>query len=128
MDVIKLICIGLVGAGVYILVKSVKSETSGIVLICVGVIMFGVILTEFQGVLGEFNALIDKSNIDNGLFAGVLKVVGIGYIAEYAASVCKDAGCESIGEKILLGAKICIFALSVPLIKTLVELLIGLVE
>jgi stage III sporulation protein AD len=61
------------------------------------------------------------------LFAGVLKVIGIGYVTEYSAGLCGDAGCSGIGSKILLGGKIAIFMVSLPVLEKLVDLVIKLI-
>ena len=126
MDIVKLICIGLVACVLFLLLKGVKSELSGLVIVCAGIVITGGALYGISGVLNEFSELLERSAVDTELLSGVIKVVGIGYVSEYAASICKDAGCESVGDKILFAAKVCIFSISLPLLKTLIELLIGL--
>lgn len=128
IDVIKVIGVGLVGVVLYNLLKTVKSELSVFVLIGCGVVIISMVLRALGGVFAEFQAIIDSTGLDNDLFSGVLKVVGVAYLTEYASSICKDSGADGLSSKILLAGKISIFALSLPLVKALVELLIGMVK
>ena len=52
----------------------------------------------------------------------VLKIIGISYICQFAADICKDAGEASIAGKIELGGKIIIISLSMPIIYNLLDL------
>ena len=50
-------------------------------------------------------------------------MLGVAYVAEFASSICKDAGQQSIAGLVELFAKISIVALSIPGIVFLVETL-----
>ena len=53
----------------------------------------------------------------------LLKMLGIAYVAEFASSICKDAGHQSISGMIELFAKLSIVALSIPGLMFLIETL-----
>ena len=128
MDVIKVISIAFIGVILHNLLKGAKSELSVFVLIASGVIILGMILRATSGVLVDFQSIIDISGVDGGLFSGVLKVIGVAYVAEYASGLCRDAGAESLSGKILLAGKVCIFSLSLPLVKALVDMLVSVIK
>ena len=50
-------------------------------------------------------------------------MLGVAYVAEFAASICKDAGQQSIATMVELFAKISIVVLSIPGLVFLVETL-----
>ena len=50
-------------------------------------------------------------------------MLGVAYVAEFAASICKDAGQQSIAGMIELFAKLSIVTLSIPGLLFLVETL-----
>ena len=56
-------------------------------------------------------------------YVQLLKMLGIAYVAEFASSICKDAGHNSISGMIELFAKMSIVALSIPGLLFLVETL-----
>ena len=58
----------------------------------------------------------------------MLKVIGIGYLTEYSASVATDAGCASVAQKLQFGGKIVIFLVSMSVVTALVDVVSGLAE
>jgi len=57
----------------------------------------------------------------------ILKIIGIAYIAEFAAQITKDAGQGAIASKIELGGKILILAMAIPIITVLIETIIQMI-
>jgi stage III sporulation protein AD len=51
----------------------------------------------------------------------VLKIMGIAYIAEFGAQVCRDAGEGSTATKIEFAAKILVMVLALPIIVAILE-------
>ena len=56
------------------------------------------------------------------MFSTLLKIVGVGYLIEFSASVCIDSGNSSIADKVVLAGKILIFSMSLPIINNLFNL------
>jgi len=54
----------------------------------------------------------------------ILKIIGIAYIAEFGAEVCKDAGEGAIASKIELAGKVIIIVLAAPIITSLLDLIV----
>ncbi len=57
----------------------------------------------------------------------ILKIIGIAYIAEFAAQITKDAGQGAIASKIELGGKILILAMAIPILTVMIETIIKLI-
>lgn len=57
----------------------------------------------------------------------ILKIIGIAYIAEFAAQITKDAGQGAIASKIEMAGKILILAMAVPILTVLIETIIQLI-
>lgn len=57
----------------------------------------------------------------------ILKIIGIAYIAEFAAQITKDAGQGAIASKIELAGKILILAMAIPILSVLIETIIKLI-
>ena len=62
-----------------------------------------------------------KSNINSKYIMILIKITGIAILTEFAVSVCKDANETSIASKIDMGGKVLIIAISLPIIKALLE-------
>lgn len=66
--------------------------------------------------------LQDQANLDSEFLGILLKVVGIGLIAEIAALICSDAGNASLGKVLQVLASAVILWLSIPLLNELMTL------
>lgn len=61
--------------------------------------------------------------LDNGYLSILLKVVGIGFLAEITALVCADAGNATLGKVLQILSACVILWLSIPLLNSLLELI-----
>ena len=80
--------------------------------------------------IGFLNPVIDFimdlqeiGNIDSDLLSVILKVVGIGLLAEFTALVCKDAGNEAMGKALQILSSVVVLWLSLPVFEKLLSLL-----
>ncbi len=68
-----------------------------------------------------------NANINIVYVETILKIIGIAYIAEFAAQITKDAGQGAIASKIELAGKILILAMAIPILTVLIETIIQLI-
>ena len=127
MQIVKVIGVGLIGALVAGLLRQEKSELYIFAVIASGALILIIILSSLTDVIGEFGLLVGKSGVDESLFAGVLKILGVGYITEYAASICNDYGVSSISNKIQLAGKVTIFFMTLPVLSNLVGVISSMI-
>lgn len=124
MEIFKIIGVGLLTCVISIIIKQIKPEFNIIILLCGGIIILFMVLDQLRAVFDYFLTIFSKTNIDYSLFVSVLKVLGVGYLTEFANSICVDSGSASIGEKILIAGKIIIFCLALPIVTNLIDLII----
>ena len=67
--------------------------------------------------------LRDLATLDVGYFRTILKMIGITYVAEFAVSLCKDAGYATIASQIEMFSKISILLLALPVIEAFLQLI-----
>lgn len=127
MEIFQIVAIGLVAAVLSVLIKNQKPEIGIYIGLVTGVIIFIFVATKLQSVIEILNQLANKINIDDIYLTTILKIVGIAYIAEFGAQVCKDAGEGVIASKIEFAGKILIMVMSVPILVSLMDLIINIV-
>ena len=71
--------------------------------------------------------LARRAQINMFYMTTVLKIMGIAYLAEFGAQICKDAGEGSIATKIELAAKILVMVLALPIIMAILESVLRLI-
>ncbi len=89
-------------------------------------INFFYIIDLIEQAFGLFDYIMEITHLDSKLFALLIKIVGIGYLTEFSAGMCEDAGSSSMASKIMLAGKLVIFVMAIPIITTLLEIIVGL--
>lgn len=128
MNIMTLIGIALVSVVAIVLVKQVKPEIATVLTIGVGVLIISLVLQQVFDIVYAFYDLSSQAGVDKTAFSRIVKIVGIGYLCEFANNICQDADCKSIGAKILFGGKIAIAIVALPVIKDLLTLLMGMLQ
>ena len=126
--IVKLIGIALIGIVAVSLLRSAKPEFAVFAVIGTGIVMVITMISSLQSAILAFDDLVEKSGMDDRVFSAVLKIIGIGYLTEYSASIATDAGCASIAQKLQFGGKIVIFLMGISIVTALVDVVTGLLE
>ena len=126
MPIFKIVAIAIISCVLILLIKQLKPEFTVVVLVATSVILLVYILKYFTQIFVIFNEIIDKTGINQDLFVILLKIVGVGYLVEFGASICEDTGNSSLAGKVILAGKIAIFIMAIPIIVSLFELITGL--
>lgn len=123
MDLFKIIGVGLATVLTALIVKQAKPEIAVVISISGGIIMVLMLVESLTSIISIFSSLINKSGLSSGIFQNVLKIIGIGYITEFSANMCQDAGSTSVANKILLAGKILILLTALPIITNLIDII-----
>ena len=127
MEVLKLVGLGITISIFVVILKQIKPELSIAVLIAGSVILIISIVKYLADMFEIFDLIVNKTGIDQGVISAVLKIIGIGYLVEFSAGICNDTGNPSIGDKVILGGKVLIFVVAMPIITNLLDIVVGLV-
>lgn len=126
MDLIKVVILGVVISLLAVFLKSVKPEYSIFIIMLGSIILIVYIVNSLTDVFSFFNEVVEKTGVDKELFLVLIKIIGVGYIVEFAAGICVDSGNVSIANKVSIAGKILIFLLSMPIIKNLFDMVLSL--
>ena len=124
MDIVKLIGIGLIALVIIIIVKQYKPEFAIYVSLAAGILILGMTFDTISQIVGVINDYTNKASINNKFVIVLLKITGIAILAEFATSICKDAGESAIATKIYIGSKVLIVSASIPIISSLLEVIL----
>ncbi len=124
MDIIKIVGIGLITVIASILVKPIKPEVSIIIGLCGGVLILIQTINYVVDIIDAFSSIVDKTGLDAGLLKTLLKIIGVGYLTEFSANLCNDAGSSSVADKILFAGKIIILVMALPIVTSIIEIIV----
>lgn len=126
MDITKIIGVAFIAVFIILLLKQYKSEYAIYISIVAGIMILFFSISKLEIIIDLLKNLSNKIDINIGFFSILLKITGIAYLSEFASNICKDAGETAIASKVELAGRILIIALSIPIISTLLETMLGL--
>lgn len=126
MEIIKIIGIGFLTLITTIILKEYRKEYAIYAVLIGGAIIIFYSMDTISSIINFINGISINSNYNNGFIALLLKITGISILTEYAVSICRDSGENSIANKIDFGGKIIVISLSIPIISTTLESLTNL--
>ena len=121
MDLIKVSILGIAGIFLGVFLKETKPQYSMYVSIAICVCLVGYSLTKLLSVFGDIRTIQEYIPINSQYLTTLLKILGISYVGQFSASLCKDAGYSSIAGQIELFCKLSIMVVSTPILMVLLE-------
>lgn len=127
MEILQIVGFGLITTILYIILKEERGVFALQLTIAFATLIFILMMGKIQAVLQVFEDIALKANINMFYLTTIFKIIGIAYIAEFGAQICRDAGTESIAGKIEFAAKIIIMVLAIPIVVAILETIVRLI-
>lgn len=125
MDMMQIGIVGVIGALLAVQFRSGKTEYGIYLSVAVGILLFACIVDRLSIFVSTVRQIQKYINIEAGYISTMLKMVGVTYIAEFCANICKDAGHQTIAAQIETFSKLTILALGLPILLSLLETIQG---
>jgi stage III sporulation protein AD len=127
MDIIQVVGLGFVVTLLSLIIKSQKPELAVQLSLTLAVVIFLFVLTKISLVITLFQDLADKANVSPLYFNTILKVIGIAYVTEFGAQICRDAGEGAVAGKIEFAGKVLIVVMAVPVLALVLDTIVKLI-
>jgi len=128
VEIAQIVGFGLIATVLVVVLRQEKPELALLLSIGAGVLLFLMVLTKIGAVINVLRDLSVRANV-NLLYLGViLKIVGIAYIADFGAQLCRDAGESALASKIEFAAKILILVLAIPIVMAVLDALLNILS
>lgn len=124
MEILQIVAIGIIAGILAVILKQQEPGYALMVSITAGVIILLLLLGNLSIVIRMLVQMANRTNINTAFLTTVLKVIGIAYLTEFGAQVCKDAGEGAVASKIELGGKVIIMVLAIPILSSLMEVIL----
>lgn len=120
-EVIKISVIGIFGVLTAIQFKTVKPEYSTYISVVLAMIIFSIVIQQLRTMLGGLAWLKELFEGTGGYLGILMKVIGITYLCEFSAGICKDAGYGAVSEQIEVLGKLSVMFAGLPILLAVVE-------
>lgn len=124
MAILQIAGIALITTFLALIIKEQKPNFAFLLVLFVGCGIFLYLIDQIQTIMLMIENLAANANVNMLYVKTILKIIGIAYIAEFAAHISKDAGLGAMAAKVELAGKILILALAVPILTALIDTII----
>ena len=126
--VLKITIIAIICIFISSCLKKYNAEFASIVSICGGVLIFLLCADELKNIVEYFCELYNLTDLNFNFLSVILKIIGVGYITEFTADIAEDFGDKVVASKVILGGKVVICGMTLPIIKNLLGILFSLLS
>ena len=121
MNMIQIGIIGVAGTLLAVQFKSGKSEYGIYISVALRLVIFFAIIGRLEVIIDALRTIANYINMDTAYIGTLIKMLGITYVAEFSAGICKDAGYQTIALQIEIFGKLAVLVLSMPVLMALLN-------
>ena len=128
MNILVICALAVAVTVIITLIKELKPEFCVIISIAFGAVVLTVLADPINNVVELLYTIAQMTGISQDTLEPMIKIAGISLIAEFASSICTDAGHTAIAGRVETTAKITIIALSAPIILDILSKLTSIIN
>lgn len=121
MNMVQIAGFAIVGCCLVLSLRQWRPEFALLLSVAIGVLLLLSCIPTIQKMSQQMQEISRLSAIKEDVVATLFKVIGIVYLTEFAAGVCKDAKEEAVALKVQMAGKLAILGFAVPLMLDILE-------
>ena len=114
MDMVQVVGIGMTAVLLTLVVRRSHPQLAVQITIVVAGIVFFLVLDKLRMIIDLFTEMAKRAGIGEMYLIILLKIIGISYLVEFGAQICRDAGEGAIASKVELAGKVMSLVMAVP--------------
>lgn len=126
MEIVSIVGLAISATVLLIVLRQSRPEIALVLSILVGVMIFFSALPKIGLVISTMNSIASKTQVGSLHLGILLKVVGVAYVSEFGAQICRDANETAIASKVELAGKIIIMVLAIPIVLVILDTVLKL--
>jgi stage III sporulation protein AD len=127
VEIIQIVGLGFIVTLLILIIKRERPEIAVQLSLTLATIIFLIVLTKINIVLNLFRDMAEKANISQMYLNTILKIIGIAYVTEFGAQVCRDAGEGAVAGKIEFAGKVLVMVMAIPIIALVMDTIVRLI-
>ena len=124
-ELIKVSFLGIAGVLLAVQFKANKPEYGIYIGLAIGILIFAFCIRQVEAVLLQFDRIRSYLGGAESYLSILFRVIGITYICEFSAGICKDAGYQSVAGQIEILGKLAVMFAGLPILFTVIEQIQG---
>lgn len=128
MEIVKIAFAAILTVLFYALLRNIKPEIAPFIIIGGAAVIIIMLSETLLDVTGEVDRMMNLAGIEKENVTVLLRALGICAVTQFAANICYDNSCSTIAAAVELAGRVGALAISLPMIKTVAEIAIGLIN
>lgn len=125
--IFQIVGVALAAAILVVVLRKERPEMALLLSITAGVVIFLFILPSVAQVARLLEELSVQAHVKLIYIGQILRIIGIAYVAEFGAQICRDAGEVAVASKVEMAGKVIILVLAIPILSAVLDLLLKLI-
>ena len=114
MRIFTIVGLAVLGVTLAVTVRSFRPELSLLIGVSTGIVVLLSVVGELTGVIDTLRTVAQQYGVDDGYLGGLLKIIGVAYLAQFGVQICRDAGESAAAAKVELAGRILILSAALP--------------
>lgn len=115
-ELVKVALLGVSGVMLAVQLRGHKPEYGVYIGLAVGIFLFGYAVRQIEAAAMQIERLRSYLDGTENYLGILLKVIGITYICEFSAGICRDAGYQAVAGQIEILGKISVLFAGLPIL------------
>ncbi len=128
MDIVKIAFVGILTVLLYGLLRQLKPEIAPLIVLGGAAVILITLTDSLLNVSGGVDDMMSLAGLEKENVSLLMKALGICVVTQFAADICYDNSCSSIAAAVELAGRVGAVALAMPMIKTVAQIAIGLIN
>ncbi len=120
-EIVKIGFLGIAGVLLAIQFRGTKGEYATYIGLAVSIIIFCFSMRQMETIMGQFLKIRTYLNGSERYLSILFKVIGITYICEFSADICRDAGYQAVAGQIEVLGKLTVMFAGLPILFAVIE-------
>jgi len=127
MEAAQVVGFGVIAAVLIIFIRQSRPDIAYLLSVGAGIVIVAYLLGYLKLIIDVITELALEAEINTVFLRTLLRVIGVAYLAEFGAQICRDAGEGGIALKIEFAGKIIILVMAIPVIVAVLEGIINFI-
>ncbi len=127
MEIAQVVGFGVMATIFILFIRQNRPEIAQLLSIAVGIALIFYLLGYLKLIVDIITELALEAEINAVFLRTLLRVIGVAYLAEFGAQICRDAGEGNVALKIEFAGKLIILVMTVPILMSVLESIVNII-
>ena len=127
MEIAQIVGFGVMATIFILFIRQNRPEIAQLLSIAVGIALIFYLLGYLKLIVDMITELALEAEVNAIFLRTLLRVIGVAYLAEFGAQICRDAGEGNVALKIEFAGKLIILVMTVPVLMSVLESIVNII-